>query len=155
MELFKKMIVSILSLLLKISLKVKRLRWMFYYLSFKYTPLVKLAKNLAGGRRVELQTDWQWISDHDNNLWNILLKRRRYLKIYLRQHFFLHKFTVAKHKKSQTLMAARLDCQPIRRVENSSSGSMYKTNQSDFVTTLGLGIKKNLKGCFWMDLGDN
>ena len=79
--------------------------------------------------------DQQWISNRDNNLWNILLKRRRYLKIYLRQHFFLHKFTVAKHKKSQTLMAARLDCQPIRRVENSSSGSMYKTNQSDFVTT--------------------
>ena len=26
---------------------------MFYYLSFKYTPLVKLAKNLAGGRRIE------------------------------------------------------------------------------------------------------
>ena len=32
---------------------------------------------------------------------------------------------------------------------------MDKTNQSDFVTTVGLGIKKNLTGCFWMDLGDN
>ena len=42
-----------------------------------------------------------------------------------------------------------------KKRENSSSGSMYKTNQSDFVTTVGLGIKKNLKGCFWMDLGDN
>ena len=52
-------------------------------------------------------------------------------------------------------MAVRLDYQPIRRVENSSSGSMDKTNQSDFVTTVGLGIKKNLTGCFWMDLQDN
>ena len=36
----------------------KRLEWIFYYLSFKYTQLVKLAKNLAGGRggRIELQT---------------------------------------------------------------------------------------------------
>ena len=32
-------------------------------------------------------------------------------------------------------MAVRLDYQPIRRVENSSSGSMDKTNQSNFVTT--------------------
>ena len=43
-------------------------------------------------------------SDHDNNLWKILLKRRRYLKIYLIQHFFLHKFTVDNYKNSQTLM---------------------------------------------------
>ena len=42
-----------------------------------------------------------------------------------------------------------------KKRENSSSGSMYKTNQSDFVTTVGLGIKKNLKGCFWMDLDNN
>ena len=77
------------------------------------------------------------------------------MRIYLRQHFILHKFTVTYHKNSQTLMAARLDYQPIRSMENSSSGSMYKTNQSDFVTTVGLGIKKNLKGCFWMDLEDN
>ena len=32
-------------------------------------------------------------------------------------------------------MAVRLDYQPITRVENSSSGSMDKTNQSNFVTT--------------------
>ena len=42
-----------------------------------------------------------------------------------------------------------------KKRENSSSGSMYKTNQSDFVITVGLGIKKNLKGCFWMDLDNN
>ena len=77
------------------------------------------------------------------------------MKIYLIQDFLLHKFTVTHNKNSQTLMAVRLDYQPIRRVENSSSGSMDKTNQSDFVTTVGLGIKKNLTGCFWMDLEDN
>ena len=105
--------------------------------------------------------DWRSIvladsgSDRDNYLWIILLKRKRYLKIYLIQDFLLHKFTVAQNKNSQTLMAVRLDYQPIRRVENSSSGSMDKTNQSDFVTTVGLGIKKNLTGCFWMDLEDN
>ena len=94
-------------------------------------------------------------SDHDNNLWKILLKRRRYLKIYLIQEFLLHKFTVHNNKSSQTLMAVCLDYQPIRSMENSSSGSMCKKNQSNFVTTVGLGIKKNLTGCFWMDLGDN
>ena len=77
------------------------------------------------------------------------------MKIYLIQDFLLHKFTVAQNKNSQTLMAVRLDYQQIRRVENSSSGSMCKKNQSNFVTTVGLGIKKNLTGCFWMDLGDN
>ena len=98
--------------------------------------------------------DWRSIvladsgSDRDNYLWIILLKRKRYLKIYLIQEFLLHKFTVHNNKSSQTLMAVRLDYQPIRRVENSSSGSMDKTNQSDFVTTVGLGIKKNLTGCF-------
>ena len=39
-------------------------------------------------------------------------------------------------------MAVRLDYQPIRRVENSSSGSMDKTNQSDFVTTCVIDIRK-------------
>ena len=85
--------------------------------------------------------DWRSIvladsgSDRDNYLWIILLKRKRYLKIYLIQEFLLHKFTVHNNKSSQTLMAVCLDYQPIRRVENSSSGSMDKTNQSDFVTT--------------------
>ena len=50
--------VSILSLLLKRSLRVKRLKWMFYYLSFKYTQPMKLAKNRAGGGRIV--TDWGW-----------------------------------------------------------------------------------------------
>ena len=56
--------------------------------------------------------DWRSIvladsgSDRDNYLWIILLKRRRYLKIYLIQkHFFLHKFTIDNYKNSQTQMA--------------------------------------------------
>ena len=93
----------------------------------KYKPELMFPKFTSG--------DWRWIvladsgSDRDNYLWIILLKRRRYLKIYLIQDFLLHKFTVAQNKNSQTLMAVRLDYQPIRSMENSSSGSMYKTNQ--------------------------
>ena len=64
-------------------------------------------------------------------------------------------FTAGYHKKSQTLNGGASGLSANKKHENSSSGSMYKTNQSDFVTTVGLGIKKNLTGCFWMDLEDN
>ena len=68
-------------------------------------------------------------------------------------HFFTNSQLLITRKVRHNGGASGLSAN--RKHENSSSGSMYKTNQSDFVTTVGLGIKKNLKGCFWMDLEDN